>query len=41
MQGLILEVNRSAELWQLVGLKGNRLQKHLAGSYIAAFSAIE
>jgi hypothetical protein len=25
-------------LWQSVGLKGNRLQKRLAGSYFAAFS---
>jgi hypothetical protein len=24
--------------WQPVGLKGNRLQKRLAGSYFAAFS---
>jgi hypothetical protein len=26
-------------VWQPVGLKGNRLQKRLAGSYFAAFSA--
>jgi dethiobiotin synthetase len=30
-----------AEAWQPVGLKGNRLQKRLAGSYSAVFQLIE
>ncbi|WP_143002965.1 hypothetical protein [Nitrosospira sp. Nsp1] len=29
----------NSRIWQPVGLKGNRLQKRLAGSYFAAFSA--